>query len=141
MSARFLNSRISSMHPVFSASLRISSYSIPSILSISWLVRKPSKKCRNGTFALSVERCATSARSIASWTELDASMAKPVWRHAITSEWSPNMLSACAASARALTWKTVGKSSPDILYILGIMSSKPWLAVYVVVSAPAASEP
>ena len=51
------------------------------------------------------------------------------------------MLSACAASARALTWKTVGSSSPAILYILGIISKSPWLAVYVVVSAPAHSEP
>uniref|UniRef100_UPI003F8B78DC hypothetical protein n=1 Tax=Listeria monocytogenes TaxID=1639 RepID=UPI003F8B78DC len=32
---------------------------------------------------------------------------------------------------------TVGNSSPAILYILGIIKSKPWLAVYVLVSAPA----
>ena len=36
---------------------------------------------------------------------------------------------------------TPGSSSPAILYIFGIMSSKPWEAVNVVVSAPAASEP
>ena len=46
------------------------------------------------------------------------------------------MFSECAAIARALTWNTVGSSSPAILYILGIMSKRPWLAVYVVVSAP-----
>ena len=43
--------------------------------------------------------------------------------------------------ARAVTWKTPGSSSPEILYMLGIMSSRPWEAVKVVVSAPAASEP
>ena len=51
------------------------------------------------------------------------------------------MLRACAASARALTWNTQGSSSPEILYILGIMSRRPWLAVKVVVNAPAARLP
>ena len=59
----------------------------------------------------------------------------------MTSEWSPKMLSACVASVRADTWKTLGSCSAAILYMLGIMSSKPWLAVYVLVSAPAPSEP
>ena len=59
----------------------------------------------------------------------------------MTSAWSPKMLSAWAASARAETWKTQGSSSPAILYMFGIMSSKPWLAVNVVVIAPAAREP
>ena len=39
-----LNSLISSIIPNFSQSALISSYSNPSILEISWLVRKPSKK-------------------------------------------------------------------------------------------------
>ena len=51
------------------------------------------------------------------------------------------MFSECAAIARAETWNTVGSSSPAILYMFGIMSSSPWLAVYVVVSAPAEREP
>ena len=51
------------------------------------------------------------------------------------------MLRACAASARALTWNTQGSSSPEILYMLGIISRRPWLAVKVVVSAPAARLP
>ncbi len=42
---------------------------------------------------------------------------------------------------RAETWKTVGVSSPAILYMLGIISSRPWMAVKVVVSAPAWSAP
>ena len=43
--------------------------------------------------------------------------------------------------ARAETWKTPGRSSPAILYMFGIMSKRPWEAVKVVVSAPAASDP
>ena len=34
-----------------------------------------------------------------------------------------------AATVRADTWKTPGNSSPAILYILGIISSRPWDAV------------
>jgi len=48
---------------------------------------------------------------------------------------------AWAATARAETWKTAGSSSPDILNMLGIMSSRPWEAVKVVVRAPLAREP
>ena len=42
---------------------------------------------------------------------------------------------------RAETWKTVEVSSPAILNMLGIMSSRPWEAVKVVVSAPVWSAP
>ena len=52
----------------------------------SWLVRKPSKKCTNGTRVRNVEACATAAMSWASCTEAEASMPQPVWRTAITSE-------------------------------------------------------
>ena len=51
------------------------------------------------------------------------------------------MFSECAASARAETCITMGSSSPDILYMLGIISSRPCEAVNVVVSAPAESDP
>ena len=68
-------------------------------------------------------------------------MAKPVARAAITSLWSPKIESACAASERAATWKTAGVSSPAILYMLGIISSRPCDAVKVVVSEPACSAP
>ena len=51
------------------------------------------------------------------------------------------MLSEFAATARALTWNTPGNSSPAILYMLGIMSNKPWEAVKVVVRAPDCREP
>ena len=47
------------------------------------------------------------------------------------------MDSACAANALALTWKTPGKSSPDTLYILGIINNNPCEAVKVLVKAPA----
>ena len=56
-------------------------------------------------------------------------MAKPVWRQAMTSEWSPKMFSAWVDTVRAETWNTLGSSSPAILYMLGIISSRPWEAV------------
>ena len=68
-------------------------------------------------------------------------MAQPVERQDMTSEWSPKMERAWAAMARAETWKTVGVSSPAILNMLGIIRRSPWLAVKVVVSAPAWSAP
>ena len=58
-----------------------------------------------------------------------ASMAKPVWRQAITSEWSPKMFSAWVETVRALTWKTLGSISAAILYMFGIMRSRPCEAV------------
>ena len=51
----------------------------------------------------SVAACAISAKSMASCTEFEHSMAKPVARAAITSLWSPKIDSACAASERAAT--------------------------------------
>ena len=41
------------------------------------------------------------------------------------------------ATVRAVTWKTVGVSSPAILNMFGIISSRPCDAVNVVVRAPA----
>ena len=41
----------------------------------------------------------------------------------------PNMFRAWEATQRAETWNTQGSSSPAILYILGIISSRPWDAV------------
>ena len=51
------------------------------------------------------------------------------------------MLSECEETVRADTSNTQGSCSPAILYILGIIRSRPCEAVKVVVSAPAASEP
>ncbi len=64
---------------------RRSSGSRVAILLTSWLVRKPSKKWRNGTRARSVAAWATAAKSCASWTELAASIAHPVARACMTS--------------------------------------------------------
>ena len=89
----------------------------------------------------SVAACAMSAMSSTSWTLPAASIAKPVWRQAITSVWSPKIERPWQASARAETWKTVGMSSPAILYMFGIISSRPWEAVNVVVRAPVVSAP
>ena len=104
-------------------------------------MRNPSKKCRNGTRDSSVAACAIAARSCASCTDDDESSAKPVERTAMTSLWSPKIDSACVATARAVTWKTAGVSSPAILNMFGIISSRPWLAVNVVASPPACSAP
>src|SRR5205085_12448787 len=65
----------------------------------------------------------------------------PVWRAAITSWWSPKIESACAARDRAATCITDAVSSPAILYMLGILSSRPWAEVDVVASDPACSAP
>ena len=89
----------------------------------------------------SVAAWAISAKSIASWTLAELSMAKPVARACITSLWSPKMESACVASVRAEMWNTVGVSSPAILNMLGILSSSPCDAVKVQVSAPVCSAP
>ncbi len=72
---------------------------------------------------------------------LEHSSAHPVDRHAMTSEWSPKIDSACVATARAAMWNTVGVSSPAILYMLGIISSRPCEAVNVVDRAPVVSAP
>ena len=108
-----------------------------SILEISCEVRNPSKKCRNGTRVLSVAAWAMSAKSCASCTEAEQSIANPVPRQAITSEWSPKIDSAWVASVRAVTCMQNGKSSPAILYMFGIMSSSPCEAVKVVDIDPA----
>ena len=121
-------------------SLTMAFRSASSMASIFWIsceVRNPSKKCRKGTEALIAERCATAARSWASCTEPEASIAKPVWRQAITSWWSPKIERACDARARADTWNTAGSISPAILYIFGIIRRRPCEAVKVVVRAPA----
>ena len=99
------------------------------------------KTWRNGTFDSSVAACATIAMSCDSWTEFEQSIAKPVWRHAITSPWSPKMQREFDARERAETWNTVGASSPAILYMFGIISRRPCDAVKVVVSEPVVSEP
>ena len=110
-------------------------------MSISWLVRNPSKKCRNGTRARRVAAWLTSAKSWASCTELAASIAHPVVRACMTSEWSPKMDRAWVAMVRAATWITHGVSSPAILNMFGTISSRPWLAVNVVARAPFCSAP
>src|SRR5208337_2297749 len=67
--------------------------------------------------------------------------AKPVWRVAITSLWSPKMESACVARVLAETWNTVAVSSPAILYMLGIIKRRPCEAVKVVARDPPCSAP
>ena len=122
-------------------SARRSSGSRTAILLTSWLVRKPSKKWRNGTRLRSDATCATSAKSCASWTDPAASIAQPVLRACITSLWSPKIDRAWVATVRAATWITVGVSSPAILNMLGTIRSRPWDAVKVVPSAPFWSAP
>ena len=54
----------------------------------------------------------------------------------MTSWWSPKIDRPWVASERAATCSTADVSSPAILYMFGIIRSRPWLAVNVVVSAP-----
>ena len=82
-----------------------------------------------GTLPLMADRWATGLRSMTSCTLPSASMAKPVWRQAMTSLWSPKMFSAWVDTVRAETWNTVGSCSAAILYMLGIISRRPWDAV------------
>ena len=112
-----------------------------SIVFSSWLVRKPSKKWTNGTRVRRVAAWATSAKSCASCTEEAESIAQPVIRALITSEWSPKILNACVATVRAATWITAGVSSPAILYMLGSINNSPWDAVKVVPSVPFVTAP
>ena len=51
------------------------------------------------------------------------------YNNKVFAEWSPKMFRLWAATVRADTWKTPGSSSPAILYMLGIISSRPWDAV------------
>ena len=104
-------------------------------------MRNPSKKCMNGTRDFIVAVWAMSAMSWHSCTVEEHSMAKPVCRQAMTSWWSPKIDRPWAARERAATWKTVLVSSPAILYMLGIMSSRPWEAVKVVLRAPPCRAP
>ena len=61
-------------------------------------------------------RCA--ARSCASCTEPEASMAKPVCRQAITSEWSPKIERAWVASVRAATCMQNGRQlARDLVHV------------------------
>ena len=62
-------------------------------------------------------------------------------RACITSLWSPKIDSAWVATVRAATWMTAGVSSPAILNMFGIISSRPWEAVKVVASDPFCSAP
>ncbi len=110
-------------------------------MSTSCDVRNPSKKCRNGIRVCNVAAWAISARSCASWTVEEQSIANPVIRAAITSDWSPKIDSACVASVRAATCITNGVSSPAILNMFGSISRRPCDAVNVVASAPACRAP
>ncbi len=51
------------------------------------------------------------------------------------------MESAWVAIVRAATWMTAGVSSPAILYMLGIISRRPWDAVNVVPRVPLVTAP
>ena len=110
-------------------------------MSTSCDVRNPSKKWRNGTRVRSVAAWATAAKSWASCTLPAASMAQPVVRACITSEWSPKIDSAWVATVRAATCITHGVSSPAILNMFGTISSRPWDAVNVVAKAPFCTAP
>ena len=111
------------------------------IFWISWDVRNPSKKCINGTCPLMVDKWATAAKSAHSCTLALQSIAKPVLRQPITSEWSPNMDMVCVPTVRAAMWSTTGFNWPDKRCNTGIMSIKPCDAVKVEQRLPASEAP
>ena len=119
----------------------ITSKEINWILLISWLVLKPSKKCKKGKEDLMATRWAIKAKSWASWGLLLASMQNPVCWQAITSWWSAKMHNVWVESARVATWITAGKHSPAILYIVGSIKSNPCELVKVEVKRPEDSAP
>src|SRR5579871_2352425 len=53
----------------------------------------------------------------------------------------PNMYKIAGELTSAAIWNTALVSSPAILYMLGIIRSRPWLAVKVVVREPVCSAP
>ena len=95
----------------------------------------------NGSRERRVAACEISAKSMVSCTEAAPSMPQPVVRQAMMSLWSPKMESAWVATVRAVTWKTVGSSSPAILNMFGIISRSPCDAVNVVLMVPVCSMP
>mmetsp|Transcript_67073 Transcript_67073/g.194152 ORF Transcript_67073/g.194152 Transcript_67073/m.194152 type:complete len:208 (-) Transcript_67073:332-955(-) len=111
------------------------------IFMISCEVRKPSKAWTKGTRERSVAMCAARAKSKVSCTVFAKRIAKPVDLTCMTSFWSPKMLKAWEAMARAGMWNTQGVSSPAILHMFGSINSKPWEAVYVVARPPVESTP
>jgi len=78
----------------------------------------------NGTRASSVAACAIKAKSITSCTAFEHSMAQPVWRG--------HHIGVIAEDRQALRGqrtgcdvKTAEVNSPAILYMLGIINSRP----------------
>ena len=117
-----------------------SSSKISTLLS-SWLVLKPSKKCKNGKLPSIALKCEIIDIWYESCTEEEANIQKPVLRVAYISWWSPNIDNAWVAKLRAATWITPGNISPAILYIVGIINNNPCDAVNVVAKLPAWSAP
>ena len=94
-----------------------------------------------GTRPLMAARCATPAKSMTSCTLPVDSMAKPVLRQLMTSEWSPNMDMAWVPTVRDATCSTPGSRSPAMRCRTGIISISPCDEVKLVASAPVCSAP
>lgn len=75
------------------------------------------------------------------YTLSENKIANPVCLQAITSEWSPWIDNEFFVIALAVTWKTVGVSSPAIKYISGTFNNNPYEHVKVVVKLPEAKAP
>jgi hypothetical protein len=111
-----------------------------SIFVSSCDVLKPSKKCTKGTRASSVAACALTARSCASCTDAEPSIANPVDRIAITSLWSPKMDRAWVARARRDVKDDGRQFARDLEHVRN-HQQEAWLAVNVEARAPAWSSP
>ena len=104
-----------------------------SIFCTSCEVRKPSQKWMNGMRDFSVAADADQRQVVGFLHGVGGEQREAGLPHGhdvlVVAE---DGLSAWAARERAVTCQQVGVSSPAILYIVGIISSRPWLAVNVV---------
>ena len=113
-----------------------------SILEISCEVRKPSKKCRKGNARFEGGGMGNQRHVV---TFLDRSRRRvtqnlsgaPPSRPSGHRKW----IRLAPLSDRAAIWKTVGVSSPAILYIFGSINNNPCEAVKVVVNEPTCNAP
>lgn len=99
-----------------------------------WFVWKLLKKFKNGKFFFSEVRWVIVDKFIIFWMEFFVSIVNFVWCVVIMLLWLLKIFSDVVEIVFVEIWKIVGNSLLVILYILGIIKSKFWFVVYVLVS-------
>jgi hypothetical protein len=107
-----------------------------SIFWISWLVRKPSKKCRNGTLP-SMAADAPPGPYPGLLDRVGCQQRKTGLAHGHDVLVVAKNRQGVGGNGAGGYMKHAGQHSPLILYMFGIISNRPWEAVKVLVSAPA----